>query len=67
MLGRYDPVGKLDVPVFKGVMGDDAEATSCIRAMVQDRQGLVMLSEIESGLPHSTKKDFEVDISDPET
>ena len=30
------------------------------------RQGLVMLSQIESGLPHSTQKISEVDISDPE-
>ena len=69
MLGRYDPrFGKLDVPVFKGVLGDDAESYKLYQEenAARIRQGLVMLSEIESGLPHSTKKISEVDISDPE-
>ena len=69
LLGRYDPrFGKLDVPVFKGVLGEDAESYKLYKEenAVRIRQGLVMLSQIESGLPHSTQKISEVDISDPE-
>ena len=69
LLGRYDPrFGKLDVPVFKGVLGEDAESYKLYKEenTVRIRQGLVMLSQIESGLPHSTQKISEVDISDPE-
>jgi cell division septal protein FtsQ len=69
MLGRYDPrFGKLDVPVFKGVLGDDAEDCKLYQEENATRihQGLVMLSQIEAGLPHATQKISEVDISDPE-
>jgi cell division protein FtsQ len=69
LLGRYDPrFGKLDVPVFKGVLGEDAESYKLYKEenAVRIRQGLVMLSQIESGLPRSTVKISEVDISDPE-
>ncbi len=69
LLGQYDPrFGKLDVPVFKGVLGEDAESYKLYKEenAVRIRQGLVMLSQIESGLPHSTQKISEVDISDPE-
>jgi cell division septal protein FtsQ len=68
MLGRYDPrFGKIDTPVFKGVLGDDAESYKLYQEENATRihQGLVMLSEIESGLPHSTQRISEVDISDP--
>ncbi len=69
LLGQYDPrFGKLDVPVFKGVLGEDAESYRLYKEenAVRIRQGLVMLSQIESGLPHATQKISEVDISDPE-
>jgi cell division protein FtsQ len=69
LLGQYDPrFGKLDVPVFKGVLGDDAESYKLYKEenAVRIRQGLIMLSQIESGLPHSTQKISEVDISDSE-
>ena len=69
MLGRYDPrFGKLDVPVFKGVLGDDVESFRLYQKenAARIRQGLVMLADIESGLPHATRKISEVDISDPE-
>ena len=68
LLGQYDPrFGKLDVPVFKGVLGEDAESYKLYKEenAVRIRQGLFMLSQIESGLPHSTQKISEVDISDP--
>jgi cell division septal protein FtsQ len=69
LLGQYDPrFGKLDVPVFKGVLGEDAESYKLYKEgnTVRIRQGLLMLSQIESGLPHSTQQISEVDISDPE-
>jgi len=67
LLGRFDPrFGKLDVPVFKGVLGEDAESYVLYQEenAARVRQGLAMLSEIESGLPDSTKKISEVDLSD---
>ena len=47
MLGRYDPrFGKLDVPVFKGVLGEDAENYRLYQEenAARIRQGLAMLS-----------------------
>ncbi len=69
MLAQYDPkYGRLDMPVFKGVMGEDEEGYRMYQEQnaVRIRQGLLMLSEIESGSPQETKKISEVDISDPE-
>jgi cell division septal protein FtsQ len=69
ILDRYDPrFGKLDVPVFKGVLGEDAENYKQYQDenATRIRQGLFMLSEIEAGLPTYTQKISEVDISDPE-
>jgi cell division septal protein FtsQ len=69
MLDRYDPkYGKLDVPVFKGVLGEDAESYRLYQEenSARIRQGLQMLSEIESGSPEETRKISEVDISDRE-
>ena len=69
MLDRYDPkYGKLDVPVFKGVRGQDAEDYRLYQAENSERirQGLQMLAEIEAGSPQESKRISEVDISDPE-
>ena len=69
MLDRYDPkYGKLDVPVFKGVLGEDAESYRLYQEenSARIRQGLQMLAEIESGSPEETRKISEVDISDRE-
>jgi cell division protein FtsQ len=69
MLGRNDPkYGRLNVPVFKGVMGKDAEDYLLYQEenAARIRQGLLMLTEIESGAPQLTQKISEVDISDPE-
>jgi cell division septal protein FtsQ len=69
MLDRYDPkYGKLDVPVFKGVLGEDSESYHFYQEenSARIRQGLLMLTEIESGAPQETKKISEVDISDRE-
>jgi cell division protein FtsQ len=68
MLGRYDPrFGKLDVPVFKGILGDDAESYRLYQEENAARihQALIMLSEIESGSQEYARKISEVDISDP--
>jgi cell division protein FtsQ len=69
MLGRYDPaLGKLDMPVFKGVLGEDLENYRVYQEenVARIQQGLVMLSEIDAGMPGYTKRISEVDISDPE-
>jgi cell division protein FtsQ len=67
LLDTYDPrYGKLDVPVFKGVLGEDAESyrQNEDENAARIRQGLEMLAEIETGLPSYTRKISEVDISD---
>lgn len=67
LLGPYDPkFGKLDVPVFRGLMGDDAETYSLSQDENTARihQALEMLSEIETGLPQYTKIISEVDVKD---
>ena len=67
LLDKYSPeYGKLDAPVFKGMMGDDPEGYR----MYQDenssriRKGLEMLTEVESTSPPDAKKISEVDVSD---
>jgi cell division protein FtsQ len=69
MLDRYDPkYGKLDVPVFKGVKGEDEENYRLYQEENSERirHGLQMLAEIESGSPQESKRISEVDISDPD-
>jgi cell division protein FtsQ len=69
MLDRYDPrFGRLDMPVFKGVVGEDAEGYRLYQEgnAARIRRGLQMLAEIESGSPQETRKISEVDIYDPE-
>jgi cell division septal protein FtsQ len=68
ILGRYAPkFAKLDVPVFRGVMGESAESYRLHQEenSVRIRQAVLMLSELESGSPNYTKSISEVDISDP--
>jgi len=67
ILSHYAPrFGKLDVPVFKGVLGENAEGYRLHQEenAARIRQALVMLSELESGSPEYTKRISEVDISD---
>lgn len=69
MLGRYDPrFGKLDVPVFKGIQGEDTESYRLYKEgnAARIRKGLAMLSEIESGLPGATRMISEVDVTQTE-
>jgi cell division protein FtsQ len=67
LLGRYDPgFGKLDAPVLKGVLGEDAENYRLYQAenTARIQQALAMLLEIESGMPQYTRQISEVDVSD---
>lgn len=67
MLDRYDPkYGQLDVPVFKGVLGEDADSYRLQQEenSARIRKGLQMLAEIDAALPQQTRRISEVDISD---
>lgn len=67
LLGPYAPrFGKLDIPVFKGVLGEEPETYQLYQEenAARIQQGLAMLSEIASGSPQYTKIISEVDISD---
>lgn len=60
--------GKLDMPVFKGFLGDTVQG---YRAHQEEnaariRQGLVMLSDIEAGCPAYSRNISEVDVSETE-
>jgi cell division septal protein FtsQ len=69
MLGRYEPrFGKLDVPVVRGVMGENMEGYRLYQDenAARIRKALAMLSEIERELPQDAKKISEVDVSDRE-
>jgi cell division protein FtsQ len=68
ILGHYAPkFGKLDVPVLRGVLGEDAESYRLHQEENSARiqQAVLMLSELESGSSDYTKIISEVDISDP--
>lgn len=68
LLDRYDSkYGKLDLPVFKGMAGDDPAG---YRAHQQENSARVvtgqrMLRELEAGSPAFVKNISEVDLSDP--
>jgi cell division septal protein FtsQ len=67
VMDRYDRKwGKLDMPVFKGVLGEDAESYRLYQEENAARihQGLEMLTDIESGSPSYARRISEVDISD---
>jgi cell division septal protein FtsQ len=67
LLDKYDSkYGKLDVPVFKGVLGENIESYQQRQEENTARvhQALFMLSEIASGSPSYTRNISEVDISD---
>ncbi|NLV32807.1 MAG: FtsQ-type POTRA domain-containing protein [Acidobacteria bacterium] len=67
LLDRYDPrFGKLDVPVFRGVLGEDAETYEMYQEENSARihRGMEMLAEIASGSPRYTRIISEVDIAD---
>jgi cell division protein FtsQ len=68
LLDRYDSkYGKLDVPVFKGLAGEDPAG---YRAHQKENSarillGQQMLGELESGSPAFVRNISEVDLSDP--
>lgn len=67
LLDKYDPsYGKLDVPVFKGLLGDNPEGYRLYQEenSARVREGLKMLAELESGSPDYTRSISEVDLSD---
>jgi cell division septal protein FtsQ len=67
LLDRYDPkYGKLDVPVFKGVLGDSADGYRLYQQENSDRVtlGLKLLSELDRGSPDFARSVSEVDISE---
>jgi cell division septal protein FtsQ len=69
LLDRYTPqYGKLDVPVFRGVVGKDPAAYSSYQELnsTNIRRALDVLSEIESAAPQYACKISEVDIADPD-
>ena len=69
LLGPYAPkYGRLDVPVFRGVLGEDAESFRRHQDenAVRIGKAVQMLSELESGSADYTKRISEVDISDPQ-
>lgn len=68
LLGHFTPkYGQLDVPVFRGVLGENPESYRQNQEENTARilQAAHMLSELESGSPNYTKSISEVDISDP--
>jgi|WetSurMetagenome_2_1015567.scaffolds.fasta_scaffold31477_3 cell division septal protein FtsQ len=60
--------GKLDKPVFRGVMGENMKDYRLYQEgnSARIRKALAMLKEIENGSPEDAKKISEVDISDRE-
>jgi cell division septal protein FtsQ len=67
LLDAYSPrYGKLDVPVFKGIVGKNVESYRQYQEENTSRihHALDMVSEVESGSPDYTKMISEVDISD---
>jgi cell division septal protein FtsQ len=58
--------GKLDAPVFRGVLGEDMDGYRLHQEenAARIRNAVNMLSEIESELPQDVRKISEVDISD---
>jgi cell division protein FtsQ len=67
LLDSYDPrYGKLDVPVFKGVLGDSAENYRMYQQENSERVrlGMTLLTELESGSSAFTREISEVDLSE---
>lgn len=67
MLDRYDPSdGKLDVPVFSGLRGDDAAAYKVLQEenSARVRLGVQVLTELAAGSPDLTRALSEIDLSD---
>jgi cell division protein FtsQ len=69
LLDRYDPkYGRLDVPVFRGLLGENPEGYRLHQQENSTRvhRGLSMLAELESGSQSYTRMISEIDLSDPD-
>ena len=67
LLDKYNPrYGRLDVPVFRGILGKDFKTYRQYQEenSARIRHAVDMLSEIESGSPAYTRRISEIDISD---
>jgi len=67
LLDGYQPAyGKLDVPVFKGLVGDDAAGYRAYQDenAARVKLGLSMLAELDAGSPSYAAQISEVDLSD---
>jgi cell division septal protein FtsQ len=67
LLDRYDTrYGNLDVPVFKGMRGDNPEGYRLYQEenAARIRLGLKLLSDLEAGSPDYPKYISEIDLSD---
>jgi len=67
LLDKYDPkYGKLDMPIFKGIVGSSPEEYALHQDENADRVkvGLNMLKELEAGSSMFTRDISEVDLSD---
>lgn len=68
LLDHYEPsYGKLDVPVFSGLLGDSVEAYRVLQEenSARVRLGIQLLADLEAGTPDCTRAISEVDLSDP--
>ncbi|MBZ5498236.1 MAG: FtsQ-type POTRA domain-containing protein [Acidobacteriia bacterium] len=68
LLDHYDPAyGKLDIPVFSGLRGDDVEAYKVLQEENSSRVriGVEVLTELAAGSPDFTRAISEIDLSDP--
>jgi cell division septal protein FtsQ len=67
LLDKYESrYGKMDVPVFKGLLGEDREGYRLSQAENAERVrlGIRIMKELESGSPEFTRGISEVDLSD---
>jgi cell division protein FtsQ len=68
LLDRNDPkYGRMDVPVFSGLRGEDAASYRQLQEenSARVRTGVQVLTELASGSPEFTRALSEVDLSDP--
>jgi cell division protein FtsQ len=69
LLDRYDEkYGKIDMPVFRGLLGDSAEGYRRRKEENSERVrvGLRLLAELESGSENYARSISEIDVSDPQ-
>jgi cell division protein FtsQ len=68
LLDQYGPgYGKMDVPVFRGLQGENTEAYAVLQQenAARVRRGVQVLEELEGGSSEFTRAISEIDLSDP--